>query len=238
MRVIVLKAMILAAGYGTRLRPLTDRVPKCLVCVAGKPVLEHTIEWLVSFGVADIIINVSHLADVVMDGVGDGRRWGVRISYSIEDRPLGTAGGVKKASWFFDGPFLVWYGDNLSRCNLERLYGLHREKGGLATIGLHYRDDVSQSGIVAVDADDRVMQFLEKPGSSQVFSHWVNAGIYVLEPGVLNFIGPEEAPDFGRHVFPNMLSNGQALFGYRLSADEGLAWIDRPEDIERITSHI
>jgi NDP-sugar pyrophosphorylase family protein len=228
--------MILAAGYGTRLRPLTDRVPKCLVPVDGKPVIEHTIEWLVSSGVSDIIINVSHLAEVVIDRLGDGRRWGAKINYSIESRPLGTAGGVKNASWFFDGTFLVWYGDNLSRCNLDRLHRFHREKGSMATLGVHYREDVSQSGIVGLDGNDRILRFVEKPGAGQVFSHWVNAGIYMLEPETLNFIGSEEAPDFGRDVFPSMLSNGQALFGYRLAADEGLAWIDRPEDIERLTS--
>ena len=229
--------MILAAGYGSRLRPLTSHTPKCMVPVAGKPVLEHTIEWLVGYGITDIIINVSHLANVVTSHFSDGQRWGARISYSIEERPLGTAGGVKKASWFFDRSFLVWYGDNLSRCNLRRLFAFHQSKGGAATIGLHHREDVSQSGIVALDSDDRIVRFVEKPSPDQAFSHWVNAGIYILEPEVLGFIPQEDTPDFGRHVFPQMLSNGSALYGYRLAPDEGLDWIDRPEDIQRITSY-
>ena len=96
--------MILAAGFGTRLRPLTDRIPKCMVPVRGKPILERTVEWLRSSGISEIIINVSHLGDKIMDHFGDGSRWCTHITYSIEDRPLGTAGGVKNASWFFDEP--------------------------------------------------------------------------------------------------------------------------------------
>src|SRR5688572_15906276 len=111
--------MILAAGYGTRLLPLTNTVPKWMVPLRGRPLLEHTLEWLVSFGIIEISVNVSHLAGIVMEHLGDGHRWGAKISYSVEDRPRGTAGGVKKASWFFDGPFLVWYGDNFTKCNLE-----------------------------------------------------------------------------------------------------------------------
>lgn len=233
---IVLKAMILAAGHGTRLRPLTDRLPKCMVPVCGRPILEHTIEQFVSSGISEIIINVSHLAHVIMEYFADGRRWGAKITYSIEDRPLGTAGGVKKASWFFDGPFVVWYGDNLSRCDLGRLYRLHALKGALATIGLHYREDVSQSGIVELDANERIVRFLEKPQQGQAFSHWVNAGIYILEPSVLSHISHEGTPDFGRDIFPHLVSKQLAVFGYRLSAEEGLIWIDRPEDLQRFSS--
>lgn len=131
--------MVLAAGRGTRLRPLTDRVPKCMVPIGGKPLLEHTIEWLRGFGVTEVIINLSHLPDVIRGHLGDGERWGVRITYSLEAEPLGTAGGVKRAAWFFDGPFFLWYGDNLSTCNLPRLYETHRAKGGRATISSRRR---------------------------------------------------------------------------------------------------
>ena len=227
--------MVLAAGRGTRLRPLTDRLPKCMVPVGGKPLLEHTIEWLRGFGVTEVVISLSHLPDVVRGHFGDGERWGVRITYSLEREPLGTAGGLKKAAWFFDGPFFVWYGDNLSTCNLARLCETHRAKGGRATMALHWRDDPTQSGIVGLDKDERVVRFLEKPRPEEVFSHWVSAGIFVLERDVFDFIPEESVSDFGRDVFPSMLAAGERLYGHRLSGDEGLWWVDTPQDYERLT---
>lgn len=229
-----MKAMILAAGQGTRLRPLTDHIPKCMVSVGGKPVLEHTIEWLRRYGVTELIINLHHLPGVVMNHLGDGIGWGVKITYSVENEPLGTAGGVKNVEWFFDGPFLVWYGDNLSTCDLTHLYAFHQAKDSVVTIALYYREDPTASGIVGLDKTDRITRFLEKPRPDQVFSHWVNAGIFVLEPAVLEAIPTEGSPDFGRDVFPAMLTAGQPLYGYRMSADEGLWWIDTPEDLQRV----
>jgi len=239
-----MKAMILAAGQGTRLRPLTDHIPKCMVSIGGKPVLEHTIEWLRRYGVTEIIINLHHLPEAIRGYFGDGQKWGVRITYSLEDRLLGTAGGVKNVAWFFDGPFFVWYGDNLSTCRLDRLWEFHRVKGGIATIALYYRDDPTPSGIVGLDEDDRIVRFQEKPQPDQVFSHWVSAGLFVLEPQVLDFIpfaslrtgAAEGFPDFGRDIFPSMLAANQPLYGYRLSGDEGLWWIDTPEDLRRMES--
>ena len=226
------KAMVLAAGQGTRLRPFTERVPKCMIPLAGKPLLEHTIAWLRKYGVTDLIINLHHLPHTVMDYFGEGQKWGVKITYSVEKEALGTAGGVKNVAWFFDGPFFVWYGDNLSTCRLDRLWGFHRAKGGIATIALHYREDPMQSGIVSLDEDDRIVRFLEKPQPNQVFSHWVSAGILVLEPEVLEAIPTEGAPDFGRDVFPTLLAAGKPLYGYQMSKGEGLWWIDTPQDLE------
>jgi NDP-sugar pyrophosphorylase family protein len=226
--------MVLAAGQGTRLRPLTERIPKCMVPLAGKPLLEHTILWLRKYGVTDLIINLHHLPRVVNDYFGEGQKWGVKITYSVEEQALGTAGGVKNVEWFFDGPFFVWYGDNLSTCDLTRLHAFHQAKGGIATIALHYREDPTASGIVGLDENDRITRFLEKPRPDQVFSHWVSAGIFVLEPQVLQAIPAEGAPDFGRDVFPALLAQGTALYGYRMSPDEGLWWIDTLEDLERV----
>jgi mannose-1-phosphate guanylyltransferase len=226
--------MILAAGAGTRLRPLTDRMPKCMVPIGGKPLLEHTIEWLHGYGVSEIAINLCYMPGAVMEHFGDGRRWGVRITYSLEEDALGTAGGVRKMAGFFDGPCLVWYADNLSRCRIDRLIEQHRDHAGLATIALFQRDDVSQSGIVGMDESGRITRFLEKPRPEEVFSHWVNAGIYILEPSVLECILSCGAPDFGRDVFPRFIAAGQPLYGYKLASDEGLWWIDRPEDLARV----
>src|SRR6185436_776720 len=141
-----MKAMILAAGPGTRLRPLTENISKCMVVIEGKPILEHNIDWLVRNQVTDIMINLNYLPETITRYFGDGSKWGARLTYSLEDEVLGTAGGVKKVSWFFDGPFIVWYGDNLSRCRLDALRKFHITKQGLVTMAVSYRPDVSQSG--------------------------------------------------------------------------------------------
>ena len=228
------KAMILAAGEGSRLRPLTERIPKGMIPVGGKPVLQHALEWLRGYGVREVVINLCHLPDPIRDHFGDGRRWGVRIEYSPEDRLLGTAGGVKQAARYFQEPFLVWYGDNLSTCRLDRLWRLHRARGGLATIALHYREDPSQSGIVAVDARDRITRFLEKPQPHQMFGRWVNAGILVLDPAALETIPADRPTDFGKDIFPAWLEAGKPLYGYRMSpAEEKLVWIDTLADLGR-----
>lgn len=232
------KAMLLAAGRGTRLRPLTETVSKCMAAVAGRPVLEHTIERLKNFGVTDLVINLHYLPEAVTDYFGDGSRFGVRITYSFEQELLGTAGAVKRVASFFDGPFFVWYGDNLSTCRLDHLWQSHAARGGVATIALHHREDPTQSGIVGLDESDRVTRFLEKPRADEVFSHWVSAGIFALEQSALEAI-PSRAPmDFGRDVFPALLESGAAIYGYRMSEDERLWWIDTAADFERVQTAI
>lgn len=228
------KAMILAAGLGTRLRPLTECMPKCMVSVKGKPVLEYTVEWLRQYEITELVVNLCYLPEVVIDHFGNGHKWNVKITYSVEKEILGTAGGVRNVAGFFDGPFFVWYGDNLSTCRLDNLWAFHQAKEGAATIALHYREDPTQSGIVGLDDQDRITRFLEKPQSEEVFSHWVNAGILVLEPQVLEMIPSERASDFGRDVFPALLTHNKPLYGYRMSAGEGLWWIDTVEDLHRV----
>jgi len=231
------RAMLLAAGLGTRLRPVTDHVPKCMVPVGGTPLLEHTVRWLRDQQVTDLIINLHYLPHVVTDHFGDGSRWGVRITYSREAEILGTAGAVKHVAWFFDGPFFVWYGDNLCTCRLDRLWEFHRARGGIATIALHHHDDPTKAGIVALGEDQRITRFLEKPRRDEVFSAWANGGIYALEPEVFEAIPAGRAADFGRDVFPGLLVEGAAMYGFRLSGDERFWYVDRPEDLQRTTEH-
>lgn len=228
------KAMLLAAGEGTRLRPLTNNVPKCMVPIAGVPVLERNIRWLSRFGIDDLLINLHYKPDAVRDYFDDGRKWGVNINYSFEETLLGTAGAVKKVEWFFDEPFFLWYGDNLSTCDLKKLYTFHSQKGGDATMALFYREDPTASGIVGFDENDRIFRFLEKPRQDQIFSHWVNAGIYILERKVLDFIPAAGPSDFSHDIFPKMLAENSPIFGYRLSEEEGLWWIDTLKDLQRI----
>jgi NDP-sugar pyrophosphorylase family protein len=224
--------MILAAGKGTRLGPLTTHIPKVMLPVGGKPVLERNVEWLAGFGITELMINLCHLPQTVQEYFKDGSRWGASITYSLESEPLGTAGGVKNVEWFFDQPFIVWYGDNLCTCNLDRLAHFHQSKGGIATIALYRRPDVTASGIAGLDQENRILRFVEKPPSEQVFSHWINAGLYVLEPRIFEYI--PRCSDFGRDVFPALLAREQPIYGYRMSPGENLWWIDTPEDLERV----
>jgi len=209
-----------------------------MIQIAGKPLLEHNVEALRSYGVTDLVINLHHLPHTVMDHFGNGGGLGVRIEYSVEPELLGTAGAVKKAERFFDGPFFVWYGDNLSTCRLDRLWRFHHTRRAAATIALYYRDDPTRSGIVGLDEHDRVVRFLEKPRPDQVFSHWVNAGILVLERQAIEAIPAGSAADFGRDIFPAMLESDSPIFGYRMTEDENLSWIDAPEDLARVEQEL
>jgi NDP-sugar pyrophosphorylase family protein len=232
-------AMILAAGSGKRLWPITSHTPKCMVEVGGKPAMEHAIERLREAGVSRIAINVCHLRDRVMDYFGDGRRWGVDLTYSIEDEPLGTAGGVAKARWFFNKqPFVVWYGDNIANCRLDRMWELHRRSDATLTMALFHRAEVSRSGVAVLDDASRIVRFVEKPKQEEAPSHWVNAGIYIVQPEVLNTIEATHAVDFGIDVFPFLLACGKAIYGYRMARGEDLTWIDTPADYAAATNSL
>ena len=232
-----MKAMILAAGQGTRLRPITDEIPKPMAPLAGKPLLEYNIELLKKHDVREIAINLHYRPETITNHFGNGTKWGVQITYSWESKLLGTAGAVKKLESFFtDAPFLLLYGDNLSNCNLTRLIDFHQAKKGIATIALYKREDVSQSGIAQLDKDARILRFLEKPRPEQVFSHFVNAGIYVLEPHILKYIPSEQPYDFSRELFPKLLNGGKRLYSYVMT--EELLWVDTPEDYQRAQIYI
>jgi NDP-sugar pyrophosphorylase family protein len=229
-----MKAMILAAGEGTRLRPLTDNIPKCMVPVGGKPLIEHTIEWLHKHGICEIMMNLHHRPNVVTEHFGDGHEWGVEITYSIEAELLGTAGGVKNVESYFDGPFFLWYGDNLCTCDLKSMRETHERKGGIASIAIHQRKDPTKSGMVELDENDRITRFIEKPHRDQVTSDWVSAAIFILETRVFDYIPSVGEPDFGHNVIPEMLAAGESLYGNRLSSNEIIFWIDTPEDLRRV----
>lgn len=226
-----MKAMILAAGEGTRLRPVTARIPKPMVALDGKPILEHLVEGLAASGITDLIINLHYRADDIRGHFTDGSRWGVRITYSHEDRLLGTAGAVRAVADLLTEPFLVVYGDNFHRCPYAPLLDFHRANAALSTLLVHPRSHVSQSGVVQMDADGLVRSFIEKPSHRAAPHGLVNAGVYAAEPGILNYI-PDEVPcDFARDVFPRMLDAGERIFAYRLESP--LVWIDSVADYGR-----
>jgi NDP-sugar pyrophosphorylase family protein len=232
-----MKGMILAAGEGRRLRPLTDHLPKPMLPVAGRPLLEHTITYLRNCGVTDLAINLHHLPQAVIDYFGDGSRWEVKLRYSVEERLLGSAGGVKKMHSFFDETFVVFYGDLLTWTDLRPMIELHQRAGVLATMGLYQVPDPWNRGIVQLDAARNIIRFVEKPARDQVFSNLANAGIYILEPEVLNWIPAEQVYDFGDNVFPNLLAEGIQVAGYvieDLLIDIGLP--EKYEEANRIAS--
>jgi NDP-sugar pyrophosphorylase family protein len=206
--------MILAAGEGRRLRPLTDDLPKPMLPVAGRPLLEHTITYLRSNGITDLAINLHHLPDAVIKHFGNGSRWGVRLRYSVEEQLLGSAGGVKRLQAFFDDTFVVFYGDLLTWTDLRPMIELHRQTGVVATMGLYHVPDPWNRGIVQLDESHDIVRFVEKPARDQVFSNLANAGIYILEPEVLDRIPAEQSYDFGHDVFPGLLAEGIRVAGF------------------------
>jgi mannose-1-phosphate guanylyltransferase/phosphomannomutase len=209
-----MKGMILAAGEGKRLRPLTNHLPKPMLPLADRPLLEHIIVHLSKCGITDLAINLHHLPAAVMDYFGDGSRWGVSLRYSVEEHLLGSAGGVKRLQPFFDEPFLVYYGDVFTLADLRPMIALHRNSGAVATMGLYRVPDPWNRGVVELDDSQTIKKFVEKPPRDEVFSDLANAGIYVLEPDVLDRIPEEQVWDFGHNVFPAMLADGVCVAGY------------------------
>ena len=228
-----MRAVILAAGTGDRLRPHTDDTPKPMLVVGGKPVLQYNVELLREAGVREILINLHHRPDAVLSYFSDGAEFGVSISYAYEPELLGTAGTVRNAAHFLgDEDFFVVYGDNIATLKLDDLMAYHRSKRALATIALFRREDPRASGIVDVDASGRVTKFLEKPGADAVFSNWVNAGYLAISPDMLERIPGTTPCDLGRDVLPRLVVEGLPVYGYRMDGD--LWWIDTVPDYERV----
>lgn len=231
-----MRAILLAAGLGTRLGKQTLKTCKCMIPVAGRPVLERAITWLRSYDIEEVAINLHHRPDDITGFFGDGTEHGVRIRYSFEPMLLGTAGALRPlASWLTDrGRFLVVYGDNLIDCNLAAMTRFHEHLNALVTLALFEREDTSASGVAELDADGRVLSFKEKPRPGTTASRWVSAGLLVCEPSLLEFV-PETGPaDFGVDVLPALLGAREVVGGYRMGAGESLHWIDTPRDLAEL----
>jgi mannose-1-phosphate guanylyltransferase len=209
-----LTAVILVGGPGTRLRPLTDDRPKSLVPVLNRPLMEHTIAYLKSFGVEDVILTLSYLPEAIQDHFGDGRRAGVRLVYCVEKEPLGTAGAVKNAEEYIDSTFIVLNGDIFTDLDLADMLAFHRERQAAATISLSWVEDPSAYGVIETDDSQRVKRFIEKPPRAEATSHWINAGTYVLEPSVLEYIPAGRHYMFEKGLFPRILELELPVYGY------------------------
>ena len=208
-----MKAVVMAGGEGTRLRPLTSNQPKPMVPIVGKPCMEHIVELLRQHGFEDVIVTVAFLPQAIRGYFGDGESLGVRMQYSVEDAPLGTAGSVRLAFGKLDETFLVISGDALCDFDLTKLVEAHRQRGAAVTIGLKSVPNPLEFGIVVTDADGRIERFLEKPSWGQVFSDTVNTGVYVVEPEVLRHVPTDRPYDFSKELFPLLLEMGRPLYG-------------------------
>lgn len=211
----MIKAMILAAGAGTRLRPLTYETPKPMVPVVNRPVIHHVLDNLLRHGIREVMVNLHAHAEQVRGYCGDGSRWGLRLRYSLEPRLLGTAGAIKKVADFFkDGPFFVMSGDGLSDIDLSGMLKFHRKRKALATMAVKAVDARFEYGVTLTDASERIKGFLEKPSWGDVFSNKVNTGIYLFEPEVLRHIPKGRFYDFGKELWPKLLKLKKPIFAY------------------------
>lgn len=217
-----MKAIILSAGKGER---LGLGIPKTMIKVNGKPILEHNIELCKKCGITDIYINLHYQPDIIMKYFGNGKNFGVNINYSYENELLGTSGAVKnianKDLYFMKNDFFVIYGDNYSNYDINQLIS----ESSIANIAFHYRDDVTNSGVAEFD-NYRIISFIEKPKQNETSSHWVNAGIYYLKPEILNYI-PNGISDFSKDIFPKLLENNIPFYG--LCIDLNVSAFDTPE---------
>ncbi len=219
------KAMILAAGEGTRLRPLTIETPKVLLSIGGRPLVEHQLSWLKHHGIQELAINLYHLGNKIKDYLGDGSRFGVKISYSPEEKLLGTAGGVKRMEHFFDDTFVVFYGDVLTGFDLQAMVKSHQEKKAIATLAIFEASNPAEVGVVEMGDGGRILSLVEKPRSlvpspqSPVLG---SGGVYVLEKEVLNYIPAHNFSDFAYDIFPKLVDLNLPIYGYVLKPQDYL----------------
>lgn len=209
-----MKAVVMAGGEGTRLRPLTCSRPKPMVPVAGRPVMEHILLLLREHDLREVIATLQYQPNAITSFFGDGADLGIRLTYSVEQEPLGTAGSVRQVAADLTEPFLVISGDALTDIDLRALIRFHKEKGALVTMALARVESPLEYGVVITDAAGRIQRFLEKPGWGEVFSDTVNTGIYVIDPTVLALMAPNRPYDWSKEIFPRLLAEGAPLYGW------------------------
>jgi mannose-1-phosphate guanylyltransferase len=214
-----MRVMIMAAGIGTRLRPLTDLMPKPMAPIANRPALYHILRLLHAHGFREVVINLHHLPDVIRGYFGDGTALGMRLEYSFEPELLGTAGGVKRNGEYLGGDtFLIMSGDALTDVDLTGLVAAHRRYGSIATMAVKEVADPSLYGVVVSDDEDRVVGFQEKPTREEARSRLCNCGMYVFEPEILDHIPAGQFDDFGKRVFPDLLRQGVPFHAHTIGA--------------------
>jgi mannose-1-phosphate guanylyltransferase len=221
------QAIVLVGGEGTRLRPLTFGTPKPMVPIMNVPFLARTLERLSEAGIRDVILPAGYMPQAITDYFGDGSSIGMKITYVIEDEPLGTAGAIKNVEQYIHGPFFVLNGDVLTSLDLQAMMAYHKTKGGLGALHLIKVEDPSAFGCVVHDESGRISQFVEKPPKGSEPTNEINAGTYLLEKSVLDLIPPGRNVSIERETFPKILADGHALYAFTTND----YWIDlgRPE---------
>src|SRR5438067_552054 len=209
-----MQAVVMAGGEGSRLRPLTINRPKPMVPIVNQPCLGHIFDLLKRHGIEDSFVTLQYLASVIQDSYGDGGSVGMRLRYSIEESPLGTGGSVRQLAGDLDGTFIVISGDALTDIDLSKVIAFHKERGAAVTLTLVHVPNPLEYGVVITEPDGRIQKFLEKPSWGEVFSDTINTGIYVIEPRVLERFKVGEAFDFSKDLFPQLLADGEPLYGY------------------------
>ena len=208
---MITTAVILSAGLGTRMRPMTEQTPKVLFELGGEPLLFHTLRLLASSGVERVAINLHHLGSKILQAAGDGSAFGVRITYAEEPELLGSAGAVRNFSSVIDGPFAVLYGDVFTDVDVRLLGAFHQKSGAMMTLSLTHSESPTRCGVVDVAPDGRVKSFVEKPKTAALDAV-VSAGVYICAPSLLGAI-PEGVSDFGTDVIPALIASGERVFG-------------------------
>lgn len=210
-----MKAILLVGGEGTRLRPLTYTMPKALVPIANVPFLERQLTWLAGHGIDEVVLSMGYLPEPFVEHFPDGRFGDVKLSYAVEEKPLGTAGGIRFAAEGTRERFVVCNGDVLTALDLSAMVDFHASRGAEASIYLCQVDDPSAFGVVPTRDDGEVVGFIEKPPRDQAPTNWINAGVYVLEPSVLERIPPRMNVSIERETFPRMVERRKALYGFQ-----------------------
>lgn len=211
-----MNAVIMAGGNGTRLRPLTCCTPKPMVPLLNYPVIDYGVNLLKLHGIEDITATLHYLPNRIKDHLGDGSALGVRMQYCVEETPMGTAGSVREAAKDFADTFVVISGDALTDVDLTRAIQWHREKQSKVTILLKKVDLPMEYGVTLLDKQHRITRFMEKPGLSEVFSDLANTGMYIIEPEVMRYIPDTGKFDFSKDLFPLLMREGIALYGYEM----------------------
>jgi mannose-1-phosphate guanylyltransferase len=206
-----MKALFLAGGKGVRLQPLTDKVPKPMVPIMNKPLLERTMVHLKKSGISEIVISSCYRPQYIESYFGSGERFGLKIQYIVEDLPLGTGGAIKKAGAQIEDTFIVFNSDILSDIDMEKMLDYHKSHHAIATIAVTKVQDPSAYGVIDYDKDGYAVSFIEKPAKGQISSNFVNAGIYIFEPEILKDIPIDRVVSVEREIFPKLLAEGHKI---------------------------
>lgn len=229
-----MKAKILAAGKGTRVREVSDELPKVLMPLAGKPMIVWNIELCKKYGIEDIAISTRYMADKIKNYLGDGSQFGVKITYSYEQNPLGTSGALNNFKDFFDESFVVIYGDVISKLNIKKLQKFHQKKKSLATLVVHKTDHPEDSDIVQMNENDMITKVIHRPGNTD-FGDLGNAAFYLIEPKIFDYL-PAGKSDFIKDIFPKMISSGESMYGY--NTDEFIKDAGTPSRIIEVEEYL